>query len=146
MYDRHNTASGANGWQPPSPWDLLLGSLARIESAQAMQTHRLGGLETGQKITLDAVEKCFELNREIDRRMTQVEGGQEKAAAASRPEPKPASPSRIEVLTAFLVALKAVLSPAVQMVGLTVVGVLALKGALNPEEATAWLKSFASLK
>lgn len=115
----------------PSPMDILL----RIES-------RLGGLENGQRIALGNDREIFGKIDDIRDRVTTLET---KHQALPSPAAPPASTSRIEALTALLVALRAVLVPGLQLAALAAVGVMAIAGAIEPGHARAWLDSFGLL-
>jgi len=131
MYDRPPHMNGHGAWQMPSPMDILL----RIES-------RLGGLENGQRIALGNDREIFGKIDDIRDRVTTLET---KHQALPSPVAPPASTSRIEALTAFLVALRAVLVPGLQLAALAAVGAMAIAGAIEPGHARAWLDSFGLL-
>lgn len=109
-------------WHAPSPWDMLLHSLSRIERKQDEQSSRLGGLETGQEHTLMAVEKSFDLHRETADRLSQLE-----AASASRPPLAPPG------LLASLSALSATVKEMLPLVAAVLYLLAALGAAINPE-------------
>lgn len=61
--------NGHPSLHPPAPYDILL----RIDNRLSETTSRLGGLETGQRITLQAVEKAFDRIGIIQDRVSRLE-------------------------------------------------------------------------
>lgn len=65
--------NGKTSWEPPSFGEILLNRLDRVDQHMSEVRQDLGGLKAGQRITLDAVGKNFELHREMDGRVTTIE-------------------------------------------------------------------------
>jgi hypothetical protein len=128
----HEPMNGHPGWRPPSPWDMLLNSLNRIERHQVEQSSRLGGLETGQRLTLDAVEKSFDLHRETDLRVSRIE------SAVRRPPDTPPPTEPAGLLTS-LTALSAAVKDMLPLVALAIYLLAALGAAVSPDVARAIL-------
>lgn len=136
MHDHLN--GGRHPWPAPSPLDILL----RIEG-------RLGGLETGQRMTIDAVKEGFRKSDHAHGRITALTGRVESLERSASMTPLAGTGQRpterrgasLRGLTAFLRALAGVLAPVCQLAGLAMVGMLAVKGAISPADSTAWLKS-----
>mgnify|MGYP007011835709 FL=1 len=94
-----------------------------------------GEFRAGTRMLAGNDRELFEQNRDIRDRLTRIE-----ARPASGPPPT-ARLGSLHALTGLLTALGAVLVPLGQLAALVVVAALALKGALSPEESSAWLKS-----
>jgi len=127
--------NGYTNWEPPSERSILLEIASRI-----------GGLETGQRMTLEAVEHSFDRLGSLDRRVTNLEAGASHMSARitaadtarqQAPAPATSQPSTpISAVTTLLVSIKD-LAPLVKALGelllLAIVLALALKGAVSPE-------------
>lgn len=106
MHDHLN--GGRSPWPTPSPLDIML----RIES-------RLGGLETGQRMTLDAVKEGFRKADHAHARITDLKGRVDRIEqfaprpplAGSGPPPTDRRAGLLTGLTDLLTSLAAVLPP-----------------------------------
>ena len=83
MYDR--SPNGHSSWAPPSPWDMLLGRLDRLDRHMMEQSSRLGGLEQGQEISLDNDREIFGAMRTLSDRVMTLE------VARTQPPPPPSA-------------------------------------------------------
>lgn len=81
MYDQR--PNGVPSWGPPSPWDMLLGRLDRIDQHMMGVSSRLGGLEQGQEISLDNDREIFGAMRTLSDRVMTLE------VARTQPPPTP---------------------------------------------------------
>lgn len=124
MHDRLN--GGRSHWPAPSPLDIML-SIER----------RLGGLERGQDMTLDAVKEGFRkadhaharITR-LDQRVTSLESG---SRTGSHGQPPTARPGLLSSLTELLRALAAVLPPLGTLALLIAWLTVALTAGINAE-------------
>lgn len=94
MYDR--SPNGHPSWAPPSPWDMLLGRLDRIDQHMMGVSSRLGGLEQGQEISLDNDREIFGAMRTLSDRVMTLE------VARTQPPPPPPSAAPIQPPTAVV--------------------------------------------
>lgn len=108
--------NGHQSWPPPSTLDILL----RIES-------RLGGLETGQDMTLQAVEASFRKVDHAHARITALDG---RLARIEQGPP-------MARLTGFLTALGQVLPPLGTLAALAVWLTVALTVGINADTVGA---------
>lgn len=83
MYER--SPNGHPSWAPPSPWDMLLGRLDRIDQHMMGVSSRLGGLEQGQEISLDNDREIFGAMRTLSDRVMTLE------VARTQPPPPPSA-------------------------------------------------------
>lgn len=81
MHDR--SPNGHSSWAPPSPWDMLLGRLDRLDRHMMEQSSRLGGLEQGQEISLGNDREIFGAMRTLSDRVMTLE------VARTQPPPTP---------------------------------------------------------
>ena len=72
MHEPH-PQNGQPGWQMPSPLDILLRMVARIDQNVSEQNSRLGGLETGQKIGFEMMSESFDRHKEMESRIKALE-------------------------------------------------------------------------
>jgi hypothetical protein len=90
MHDR--SPNGHPSWAPPSPWDMLLGRLDRIDQHMMGVSSRLGGLEQGQEISLDNDREIFGAMRTLSDRVMTLEVARTQPAATPGPLTAPALP------------------------------------------------------
>ncbi len=84
--------NGRTSWEPPSFGEILLNRLDRVDQHMAEVRQDLGGLKAGQRITLDAVGKNFELHREMDGRVTTIESELGSIRQTVKPQAAPSGP------------------------------------------------------
>ncbi|WP_072389926.1 hypothetical protein [Hyphomicrobium sp. CS1GBMeth3] len=125
MFDQ--SPNGQHSWRMPSPGEILL----RIES-------RLGGLETGQAMTLDAVKEGSRKMDHAHARITDLKGRVERleqSASTTQPSGQPpmGTAGLLSGLTSLLTALAAVLPPLGTLAVLIIWLVAALTAGLNAE-------------
>lgn len=120
--------NGHPSWPRPSPLDIML----RIEG-------RLGGLETGQRLTLDAVKEGFRKADHAHARITTLAGRVEQLEMARPPSGPPPTDTEglLPALTDLLRALGEVLPPLGTLALLTAWLTVALTAGINPETVRA---------
>lgn len=90
MHDR--SPNGHSSWAPPSPWDMLLGRLDRLDRHMMEQSSRLGGLEQGQEISLGNDREIFGAMRTLSDRVMTLEVARTQPSPASQPPGSPQTP------------------------------------------------------
>lgn len=125
MYDQ--SPNGFPSWRMPSPVELLL----NIE-------RRLGGLERGQEMTLDAVKEGSRKADHAHARITDIKGRVERlerSASTTQPsgQPPTGTAGLLSGLTSLLTALAAVLPPLGTLAVLIIWLVAALTAGLNAD-------------
>lgn len=112
----HEHQNGRASWGMPSPGEILL----RIEG-------RLGGLERGQELTLDAVREGF---RKIDHAHARVTRLDQRVVTLEQSGPPPTgSAGLLSSLTGLATAVKEILP----LAGVILWLLLALGAAIDPE-------------
>jgi hypothetical protein len=118
----HEDRNGRASWGMPSPGEILL----RIES-------RIGGLETGQRITMDMIENGFERINRTDAEVTGLKVRMSQMERSGRQlEAQADTPSRLAALSSSVKELMPLIAAALWLAA-------ALGAAVDPEVPKALL-------
>jgi hypothetical protein len=131
MHDQSPPPNGFPAWQPPSPWDMLLSRLDRIDYHLMQQGSLIGGLKQGQESGLDNDREIFWVLRSFGDRLSTVETQLEQQQASG--PPPTAAPGLLASITEALPSAKA-------LIGLGLWFLAALGVAVTPESAKALIE------